>query len=549
MADREPLAIRVRWDVPAAAAGAAIALGTLAMAGWALDRPLLKSMRAGAIAMQPVTALALILSGAALLAVRWTGLPRAIAAGLAACVLLLALLNLGEAVSGAELGLDALLFPLAVSHQPVALPHPGRMAEPAAFCFLLVALALLIARTPGRAASRTFSALATLILVPVGLTLLFYLLGTAPLPALFGFTRIAMPTAAALGALAVGLLALRPDAGWMPLLRGDTVGAGVARRLLPIILVVPVAVAWLAKAGAEAGLYSLGLELAMMTGLSIGALAAVTIWAATRFDRLGAILETEHALREAEQRLIQSQAELIHVSRVSELGAMGSTLAHELSQPLVAIMNYIAVAQRLANSSTGLGSAELKRALLDAHASTERAARIIRGLRAFVTRGEVHKAPHEIDAIIEDALALAHAGGVLTDAETELRFDPSARWVLADPIQIQQVLGNLFRNAAEIMEGMERRALVVATRCVGKMVEISVADTGPGVIGDDYEQMFTSFYTSKGVGMGLGLSISRTIVEAHDGRIWAEPGESGAVFRFTLPAARAPRREAAAQAA
>src|SRR6185295_9525456 len=132
-----------------------------------------------------------------------------------------------------------------------------------------------IHRVRGRAAAFAFSALATAILVPVGLTLLFNLFGTAQLAGVFGFTQVSVPTAAGLGALALGLLALRPDAGWGPLLRGDTVGAGAARRLLPIVLLIPVAVGWLAKEGAEAGLYSPMFQLAIMTGLSIALLAAI----------------------------------------------------------------------------------------------------------------------------------------------------------------------------------------------------------------------------------------------------------------------------------
>lgn len=548
LADSEtPAAAAVRWNVPGAAGGAAIAIAAMAFAGWALDLPLLESALPKLVAMQPVTAMALLLGGAGLLAAR-PGLPAAVSVGFALCVLLLAALDLGQFLSGADWGIDTWLFPETVARQRVPIAHPGRMAEPTAICFLLYALAMFCLRARGRAASLIFSASATAILVPVGLTLLDYLFGAAMLPGLFGFSPISVLTAIALGALAIGLLAARPEVGWMPLLRGDTVGAGAARRLLPIVLIVPLAVGCLAKAGAEAGVYSPGLQPAMMAGLSIGLLAAITIWAASRFDRLGKILATEHALREAEQRLIQSQAELIHVARVSELGAMGSALAHELNQPLTSIMNYIAVARRLLDAGMPASPRELNRALAHALASAERAAEIIRRLRALVTKGEVERTPNDINAIIENALVLALAGGVLKDAGAQVKFDPAARWVLADSIQIEQVLNNLLRNAAEAMEGLEHRDIIVSTRRDGQMVEISVADTGPGVADRDYERVFESFHSAKGAGMGLGLSISRTIVEAHGGRIWAEPGETGAVFRFTLPVARAPRRDAEAEA-
>jgi two-component system sensor kinase FixL len=143
---------------------------------------------------------------------------------------------------------------------------------------------------------------------------------------------------------------------------------------------------------------------------------------------------------------------------------------------------------------------------------------------------------------------LALSGGVLKDAGTRVRFDPAARGVLADPIQIQQVLNNLLRNAVDVMEGLECRDVTVSTRRDGNMVEISIADTGPGLAEGDYDRVFNSFYSAKDNGMGLGLSISRTIVEAHGGRIWGEPGDSGAVFRFTLPVATAPRTDVEAEA-
>lgn len=539
------LPISDRWSIPATAGGAAIAIGALVMTGWALDLPLLRSLLPGIIAMQPITALALIFGGAALLAASRPRVPGAVAKCLAAGLLLLALADLAQFLSGANFGVDTLLFPDEVLRQPFVMAHPGRMAELTALSFLLAAASLFLAKARGRAAAMAFSACATLILVPVATTLLGYLFGPAPLLGR-GWTNVALPSAAGLGLLAIGLLALRPDAGWAPLIHGDTVGATAARRLLPIVLIVPIVTAWLAREGANAGLYPPEIQLALVTALSIGLLGAITIWAASRFNRLGSILSAEHALREAEHRLMQSQAELIHVARVSELGAMGSMLAHELNQPLAAIMNYLAVAQRLADPGT---PRELKRALGHARASTQRAADIIRRLREFVIKGEVDAAPHDINAIIEDALVLALAGGVLQDAGTRMRFDPRARWVMADTIQIQQVLNNLFRNAVEIMAGMEHRDLNISTRRVGAMVEISVADTGPGVAEGEQERVFDSFYSSKGAGMGLGLSISRTIVEAHGGRIWAERGESGAIFRFTLPAAKGKRREAEAEAA
>lgn len=529
-----------RWNLPALTGLAAIALGAAVMAGWLLDIPTLRSVLPGIIAMQPITALALILCGSALLAANLPNPPASIARSLAVSILLLAGIDLAQFLLVSDLGVDYLLFPDAVRRQPFAMAHPGRMAEATTLCMLLAASALFLVRSRGRTATKAYSVCATLILLPVGMTLLGYMFGPAPLPGM-GWTNVALPTAAGLGLIAIGLLGLRPDAGWVPLIHGGSVGAAAARRLLPIVLFVPIGAAWLAREGSSLGFYPPEIQLALVTTLSIALLGAITIWAASRFNRLDAILAAEQALREAEHRLLESQAELIHVSRVSELGAMGSMLAHELNQPLAAIGNYVAAAQRLVDAESG-SAREQKRALAHAVASTQRATEIIRRLRAFVVKGEVERAPHEVNAIIEDALILALAGGVLKNVGTDMRSDPAARWVLADPIQIQQVLNNLFRNAVDVMAEAERRELIISTRRDGNMVEISVADTGPGFAEGEPERIFDSFYSSKGSGMGLGLSISRTIVEAHGGRIWAEPGESGGVVRFTLPAASAPRR-------
>jgi len=283
------LPISNRWSVPATAGGAAMAIGALVMTGWALELPLLRSLLPGIIAMQPITALALIFGGAALLAASRPGLPGAVAYGLAAGLLLLALADFAQFLSGADFGVDTLLFRDEVLRQPFVMAHPGRMAELTALSFLLAAAALFLARARGRAAAIAFSACATLILVPVVTTLLGYLFGPAPLLGR-GWTNVALPSATGLGLLAVGLLALRPDAGWVPLIHGDTVGATAARRLLPIVLIVPIVTAWLAREGSNAGFYPAEIQLALVSVLSIGLLGAITIWAASRFNRLGSIL-------------------------------------------------------------------------------------------------------------------------------------------------------------------------------------------------------------------------------------------------------------------
>jgi signal transduction histidine kinase len=520
----------------------AIVIATVVLTGWALDVPRMRSILPGLIGMQPGTAIAMLAGGIGLLALHRPTVPSGVAPALGAAVLLLALLAVIQFVGDADLGVDRAFFPQAIDRQPYAMAHPGRMAEPTAISFLLIALSLLIARGRSRVARIAYSAMATAVIVPVFLTLLGILFDEAPLPGVFGFTNVALPTATGLGALSVGLLAARPDIGWVPLLCGDTLGAAAARRLLPIVIIVPTLTAWLALQGARERLYSPELLLALVTGISIFLLAAVTIWAADRFNRLEAISRTEQALREAEQRLNQTRAELLHASRQSEIGAFGSALAHELNQPLTSVVIDTEAARQMIAKLAPKGYREIDRVLDHACASATRAAEIIRRMRHYVTAGEIDRSPQDLQHIIEDAVIVALTSDVLSGIATEFRLDPSARWVLADPVQIQQVVSNLVRNAAEAMAGCDRRSIALETRRLpGNMVEVSVLDTGPGLgdAGDD--QLFSSFFTTKGAGMGLGLSICKTIVEAHGGEIRAESTADGAAFRFTLPAAPRPR--------
>ncbi|WP_395613266.1 PAS domain-containing protein [Allosphingosinicella sp.] len=247
---------------------------------------------------------------------------------------------------------------------------------------------------------------------------------------------------------------------------------------------------------------------------------------------------TERNRTEAEIR--RMQAELIHVSRLSAMGTMASTLAHELNQPLAAITNFLSGTKRIAERPD-VPRDILLAALEGAEASSRRAGEILRRLRDLVSRGKVSVQTEHLPDLIEEARALAFdeaAAGV----GYHLILDPRAAWVKVDRIQIQQVMINLVRNAVEAMVGSERREVTISTRRAGPMIEIEVADTGPGIPAENMDNLFSEFMTTKSEGMGLGLPISRTIVEAHGGAIRAENRpEGGAAFIFTLQKARTPR--------
>ena len=243
---------------------------------------------------------------------------------------------------------------------------------------------------------------------------------------------------------------------------------------------------------------------------------------------------TERQMTEA--RLQELQSELVHISRLTAMGEMASTLAHELNQPLSAISNYLKGSRRLLEGSSDDRSTTMRDALDKAVDQAMRAGQIIRRLRDFVSRGESERRVESVTKLVEEASALSLVGVKDRGIRVQFQFDPTVDLVIADRVQIQQVLLNLIRNAMDAMETAPRRDLVVRVVPTGDgHVQISVADTGSGIAPEIADQLFTPFITTKRQGMGVGLSISRTIVEAHGGRIWVEPNPGGGtIFHFTL---------------
>jgi len=247
---------------------------------------------------------------------------------------------------------------------------------------------------------------------------------------------------------------------------------------------------------------------------------------------------TEHHRMQA--RLQELQSELVHVSRLSAMGEMASALAHELNQPLGAIANYTSGCRRmLARPDAGAVAKTIE--VLDRTAEQAlRAGQIIRRLREFVARGETEKQVEPVARLIEEASALAMVGAREQGITIRIAVAPETNPILVDRVQIQQVLINLMRNAREAMRNHDRRELRIEARPDGsKAVEIAVSDTGPGIPDEVADRLFQPFVTTKPDGMGVGLSICRTIVEAHGGRLTVERnGAGGATFRLVLQAAQ-----------
>jgi two-component system sensor kinase FixL len=249
--------------------------------------------------------------------------------------------------------------------------------------------------------------------------------------------------------------------------------------------------------------------------------------------------------QETDARLQELQAELVHISRLSAMGEMASTLAHELNQPLTAIANYMKGSSRIVSEIQSERAGLLKSALDKSAEQAIRAGQIIRRLRDFVARGESERSIESLSKIIEEASALALVGAKESGIHIRMRLEPEGDLAVVDRIQIQQVLLNLMRNAIDAMKQSPRKELTITQHVPADgMVVVSVADTGPGIDPEIRAQLFQPFMTTKPDGLGVGLSISRTIIDAHGGKLWVDDNpERGATFRFSLPIAHATRDE------
>ena len=247
--------------------------------------------------------------------------------------------------------------------------------------------------------------------------------------------------------------------------------------------------------------------------------------------------KAEQIVRENEKHLRNLQAELSNVSRLSAMGQLSTALAHELNQPLAAIMNYVQACRRVMKTAGGSASDKIYEMMDKALDQADRAGAIISGLREIIEKGETAPSEEDLNQIVEEASALALIGAPEKGIEVNLDLGARLPSVLVNKIQIQQVLLNLVRNSIEAMVASEKRELTVKTELEpGNAVEVAVYDRGPGLSKDVEKRLYQPFVTTKAEGMGLGLSISKSIIEAHGGRLWATPNSGGGtIFRFTLP--------------
>jgi two-component system sensor kinase FixL len=247
-------------------------------------------------------------------------------------------------------------------------------------------------------------------------------------------------------------------------------------------------------------------------------------------------------LQQTKKRLQDVHAELLHASRLSMMGRMASTLAHEINQPLTAIANYVQAAKHMLASGRPEQTARVAETLEKVAAQAIRAGVIIQRMRDFMTRGETERRFEDLNNVVEEASALALVGAREYGIRVNFQLDADLPAVLIEKVQIQQVVLNLVRNAVEVLQSCARREITVGTarHADPELAEILIADSGPGLPEEVSSRIFQPFVSTKPHGMGLGLSISREIVERHGGQLRAVSTPEGTTFCFTLPFADVP---------
>jgi len=242
--------------------------------------------------------------------------------------------------------------------------------------------------------------------------------------------------------------------------------------------------------------------------------------------------------KQVELEVLRQRQELAHMMRVVTLGELSTALAHELNQPLTAILSNAQAAQRLLAHGR-LEGEELTAILADIVTAAQRASEVIYQVRAMLKKGEVQRQPLDINAIIREVSKLIHSDLITRQVSLAMTLDTTLPGVTGDPIQLQQVVLNLLLNGAEAMlasASRPRQLEVRTTRPDAATIEVSVHDTGVGIDPQQVEHIFEPFVTTKPHGLGMGLAISRSIIAAHGGRLWAENNaDGGATFHFTLP--------------
>ena len=273
-------------------------------------------------------------------------------------------------------------------------------------------------------------------------------------------------------------------------------------------------------------------------GLSLSHLGRERAWPddlMQRLDFVAGIFASALLRRHNVMELEKLRNDLSHFGRVAAMSELAASLAHELNQPLAAILNNAQAAARLIDGGAA-GLKDLRAILSDIMADDKRASEVIRNLRAFIRKDERHRSAVDINAVVRDVVNLVRSAAIIRNVSVDVDLEPGLPPVFGDRVQLQQVLVNLLMNALDAVGSAIERRVLVTTRKAGPAIHLSVKDSGGGIPADDLARIFDRFYTTKATGLGMGLSIARSLIEAHDGRLWAENNEDGgATFTLRVP--------------
>lgn len=512
---------------------AATLVSVSVLIGWATDCRVLKCVAPGLASMKVNTALALMLLGLSLGLIsavadrrRWV-LPLARVAAVA--VVLLGGGTLAEYIFASDFGIDQLL----VRDTRERAYFPGRPSPASALTMSLLGLALCCHRRQSRGMTGLAQGLTLTAFAATGLALVGYVYGIDALYRMHPFSSMAVHTAATFVVLCGGVLSLQPNVALLEPLANGTMGGTLARRMLPAVFAIALSIGWLQMQAQQRQLFGLEFGLALYAILMV-AVFSVLVWLVGRsLNRIDA----RH--QQTALQLEQSQAELAHLLRVHTMNEMVAGIAHELNQPLSAISNFArgTVRHLRSGSSDQAALIEVANAIAD---ESVRAADIVRSLKRFVKKCDAHWSQVDLNAVVQGAVRIVTGEARRRAVTLTLHCSEQLPKLIGDHVQLKQVVVNLLCNAIDAVDGQADRQIRIATRRISAdEVEVVVEDRGCGLSGDMPARMFEPFFTTKEQGLGLGLAISRSLIDAHGGELRAESNRwHGATFRVVLPIER-----------
>jgi len=572
----EPRVLRRLGWVARGAAVAAVIVPGLALLGWALDVPALKRVLPGLVAMNPATAIAFILCGAALRA--RTSFPNVVRVA-ATIVVLIGAAKLVSLATGTPISVDRVLFRTKLDAEPV----PNRMAPNTAASFVLTGLALFMTTSRSRRTACAGQVLALAVASFAFLALIGYAYQAASLYEVGTYIPMALHTAAVFLLLAMGLLSSRPDRGVMAVITADSPSGALARRLLPAALLLPATLGWLRLHGARTGWFTPDFGFTLVILVITLIFAALLWWELALLDRADARRrQAESLVREQNRRLEQAiqserqahsalkaaQSQLVQSEKLAGLGQMVAGVAHEINNPLAFVSNNAVVLQRdvkalcevlaLYRQAETSGhedragilerchelservdldytASNLPELLVRSRDGLKRIQQIVKDLRDFARLDESTVQEADLNAGIESTINIIRGHAKKKRVTIDTRLTPLPP-LPCHPAKINQVVMNLLSNAIDASP--DGATVTVATCRDGDAIHIDVIDRGSGIDPSIRDRIFDPFFTTKppGHGTGLGLSISYGIVRDHGGRIDvdSQPG-NGSRFTIRLP--------------